>query len=542
MLPIYATAPNPKWYFLDAQGAPAAGGFLYSYSAIDQSTPKFIFSDPAGMYPYPDPIVLDSTGGTPVPMYFDVSNTPTDPLYYIVVTDAAGNIIFDDTNFPNSGGGGVTPITSNVDIENNLVNGQFLFIDAVSEAESLVSPVPVGVTHMAQGSGFFKNTDGQYVPFITAGYESGWSFLKAGGVGATDAIQFVPVTTAAIAPPLAPTANATRYFQFTVSATGTGYTTAALQNIIPNVGLFQNETLTVSFDTQGTSAALSEFIIIQHFGTSATGPTPSSDISTAVAFTYSGTTWARQILTITLPNIMSKVKGTNQDDCLIIQWSMPLNVLGTFQLANLQVQRGTFGVAPYIEQTYAQDQYKVLMDILSYGNLLFRTGDLRHSTNENPIPGWILLNNDAETLGSALSGAGFAGNQYKNLYLLWWDSFFPSQCIVTGGRGVSALADFNANKSMTICQDLITTVIATAGNLINFATFEGERTVTLDATQLGNHVHGIRAITGANAGSSGSITTLDGVGAVLENTEPSPGGLPHNNMQPTIYLFLFVKL
>jgi microcystin-dependent protein len=95
---------------------------------------------------------------------------------------------------------------------------------------------------------------------------------------------------------------------------------------------------------------------------------------------------------------------------------------------------------------------------------------------------------------------------------------------------------------MTINQDLITTVIATAGNTIPFATFEGEREVTLNPTQLGGHVHGIKGIGGSFAGTSGSITVLESGGGVVENTDPSPGNLPHNNMQPTIYLFLFVKL
>jgi hypothetical protein len=538
--PVFSLAPSPKWYFADAQGAPAAGGTMTTYSSIDHSTPMFIFSDPLGTNPYDNPMNLDASGGTKCPMYWDVTNPGA---YYVVVADAAGNIICTVDQFPLIGGGGVTPITSLTDIENHLVNGQFLFIDANSEADSVVSTIPEGETHMAPGSGFFKNALGNYQPSLEDGISSGWSFEKEGGVGATDSIQFVAVTALGAGIPTAPTANATRFFQFTCSAIGTGYTKAYWRDVIPNVEMFQGETLTITFDTNATVAAMAPFEFVQHFGTDPI-ITPTPDIVTPVNFTYSSGAWARQTLTITVPSIVGKIKGSNGDDCIIFRWGMPLNVLGTFQLVNHQAQIGTFGLVPYIEQTYAQDQYKVLIDLIALGNTIFTTGELKIVSNApggTPIniPGWVVIQDLNDTIGSAASGALRSGTIYKNLYIAWWNSFNDTECPVTGGRSTSAEADFNNNKGMGIPRHILGAVLAGAGQSLfadrNFGDFEGN-------PNLSSHAHGIRGISGAFAGSSGAITILDGGGSVVESTELAGDPASANNMQPTFYLWLYVKL
>src|SRR5437762_4466613 len=310
MANTYALAPSPKWYFLDAQGRPAAGGSLTTWLAADHSTPKFVFSDPSGLFPYIDPIILDATGGTPVPMYWD---TTSPGLYYIVVKDAAGNLIFDLNNFPISGSGGVTPITTNIDIENHLINGQFLFIDAVNETDSAITPVPIGSTHIAPGSGFFKNSTGEYVSTTSSGVLSGWSFKKQGGTGVTDTIRFTAVTNIGTGFPLEPSANATRYFEYQLSAIGTAVTDAALENTIPNVELFSGELLTVSFESKSIiGATAAAFEIVQYFGT---GGAPSASVTTSQAFNFTNGVWGpRQSFQITAPSVAGKNKGTNNDD------------------------------------------------------------------------------------------------------------------------------------------------------------------------------------------------------------------------------------
>lgn len=65
--------------------------------------------------------------------------------------------------------------------------------------------------------------------------------------------------------------------------------------------------------------------------------------------------------------------------------------------------------------------------------------------------GYLLRNGD--TIGSATSGATKAGAIYQALYHHYWNSVADSVCAVSTGRGASAIADFAANKTLTIPND-----------------------------------------------------------------------------------------
>lgn len=538
----FAIAPSPKWYFLDATGKPAAGGFLYTYDNLDQTTPRFVYSDPAGQFPYTDPIVLDGTGGTPVPIYWDVT---TPGLYYIVVTDASGNIIFAMNQFPISGSGGVSPITTINDIQNHIINGQFIFIDADSSADSLINPIPKNTfgTRIAPASGFFNNGVGGYVPSYE-GILSGWIFSEQGGLGETSSIEFVDVTPIGSGNPAAPSANATRFFRYNLAVAGAPQTQVRLFQVTPNVETYSGETITVSFDFRGSVDAIGVFEVLQFYGV---GGSPFTHVTQN--FNFIAGEWHRTSFQINVPTVNGKIKGANNDDNIQIIWNFPLNVLGTFDLTNLQVQRGAFGTVPYIYQTYNQDQYKVLIDLMTFGNLLFPTGELKWMSNTIgsvtfSIPGWIAITDANQTLGSATSGATFPGIIYKNLYIAWWNSFAQAECIVAGGRGVSGLADFNANKTMTVPRGILGTALVGAGSslFINapFGFLEGTRTNTLAIGNLPAHNHGLRGSISAQAG--GGAVNINGIGGIIQNTELTGSGIPVNNMQPTFYLWLYVKL
>ena len=54
-------APTPKLQFFDANGAPLAGGLLYTYEA-GSTTPLVTYTDSTGVSANTNPIVLDSRG------------------------------------------------------------------------------------------------------------------------------------------------------------------------------------------------------------------------------------------------------------------------------------------------------------------------------------------------------------------------------------------------------------------------------------------------------------------------------------------------
>jgi len=77
------------------------------------------------------------------------------------------------------------------------------------------------------------------------------------------------------------------------------------------------------------------------------------------------------------------------------------------------------------------------------------TGDMIDFLATTPPNGWIVMN--GTTIGNASSGATQRANiDCKNLFIQLWDNYSNAVFAVSGGRGISALADWDANKTMTI--------------------------------------------------------------------------------------------
>lgn len=76
---------------------------------------------------------------------------------------------------------------------------------------------------------------------------------------------------------------------------------------------------------------------------------------------------------------------------------------------------------------------------------IFQTGDPIWLPINNTRTGWVRMN--GRTIGSATSGASERANaDCQPLYLYLWATFTDALCPVSGGRGVSAAADWAANK------------------------------------------------------------------------------------------------
>jgi hypothetical protein len=77
------------------------------------------------------------------------------------------------------------------------------------------------------------------------------------------------------------------------------------------------------------------------------------------------------------------------------------------------------------------------------------TGDLKVTYKTSADPGWVFMNDG--TIGNAASGATTRANaDTQALFVHFWTVTADAQCPVSGGRGASAIADFNANKTIAL--------------------------------------------------------------------------------------------
>ena len=77
------------------------------------------------------------------------------------------------------------------------------------------------------------------------------------------------------------------------------------------------------------------------------------------------------------------------------------------------------------------------------------TGDFKFRPTSETLTGWVKAN--GQTIGSASSGATQRANaDTQNLFVYLWSNFSNAKCPVSGGRGATALADFQANKTIRL--------------------------------------------------------------------------------------------
>lgn len=171
------------------------------------------------------------------------------------------------------------------------------------------------------------------------------------------------------------------------------------------------------------------------------------------------------------------------------------------------------------------------------------TGDWKWRPSAETLAGWVRLN--ARTIGNASSGASERANaDTQALYVYIWTIYSQPTanvvCPVVGGIGASALADFNANKQITLkdmrgrapfgLDDMgnaalgaFTGVAFTQGNATTGGAAGGTNSTTLTLPQLPT------GITSANAAQAITINfglqiPATALGAITGTIQPSPGG------------------
>lgn len=129
------------------------------------------------------------------------------------------------------------------------------------------------------------------------------------------------------------------FLRFNQSVAGSSAAFNNLQQPIEYATTFAGGKATLSFYAKANAAiSLPGLFLAQCFGT---GGSPSStvfvDLASGVVI---GTAWQRYEFTVELPSVNSKTFGTNEDDYLIVGWSLPVNATFTFDLALAQLEQG----------------------------------------------------------------------------------------------------------------------------------------------------------------------------------------------------------
>lgn len=205
-------------------------------------------------------------------------------------------------------------------------------------------------------------------------------------------------------------------------------------------------------------------------------------------------------------------------------------------------------------------------------NALYKTGDIKIAFFSGVLTGFVRAN--GRTIGTSISGASeLANSDAEQLYYHCWNNATDTVCPVIGGRGASAAADWSANKPLTLPNARGAAIIGldnmgnTAAGRVAAATslgwFGGAENHTLTIEQMPSHDHQLSQEPHQHGwGNSAQPFTVDATGNFGGFTQGGPnptglktefatidismaargGGLPHNNLQPSFAVSIYLKL
>jgi hypothetical protein len=316
--PRFVLAPSLQEFFIDlTNNLPMSGGYVYFYQNTNRNNLKAVYelqqalpTDPITYVPLPNPVILsgagtiqDANGNDVLPYYFPYEGTPEDSsgaidLYYIVVTNAAGNPEFTREAFPNITEGSASEFL----IEENFVaNGQFLFHNNQNGNSNVITTFNYG---------------GGVTTTVFPVAQGGWTFERSDTSTATDTITFDHNNTFTTVPSENP-----RYAIRINRTIGSNDAIIDLRLRYMDVNKFFSPTQNYFYifnavSNNGSNIPNVNIELIQYFGT---GGSPSATVTTAqgspIMITPTNTQF---VIPIVFPSTSGMTIGTNDDDFIQI--------------------------------------------------------------------------------------------------------------------------------------------------------------------------------------------------------------------------------
>jgi hypothetical protein len=516
-------------------GRPLSAGQLAFYKDSSRSVLKPVYTI-SGSYPnytyveLPNPMALSAIGtfqydGTDiVPYLFPYDGTPstttnTPENYYITVYSSTGTLQFTRQAWPNLASSSSAFSNPNY---NYVRNGTFYAWDN-------------GTSFSNVGVGSASTTD-----FLL----NDWSYAQ------NDSSQTIAISQGVFSPgqSLVP-GNPPFYLDYNNTGVGSGTGTSnKLTQTFANANTLSGQTVAVDLwanQFSGASAALSVTISQNFGGGGSTTVNTTATLSSAMTIG----SWTQYFVTFDVPSITGKTVGTNSQ--LEISLNLPLNQVARIGLCNIRL-RASNTLTSYMPISN-DDQRRLTNALTIYPP--FKTGDVKFSYDDTAEAGWLVMND--QTIGKNGSLATNTGWGLYALYTKLWTKVSDSYAPVSGGRGVSAAADFNAGKTLALCKTLGRAFanVGTPSSGTNTGTSwangqtTGNEQALIALNQMHDHTHGAPGEGGQFyvTGSTGLALNDSGANAGFAEN-PTLGMTGYTSQQPLImqppetYMHAFIKL